>query len=442
MNSRRGEWKDRIMHKMRKQEHYPIQGITKPVPNAVASGTDDVKVSRKAAAAGLLLSAMLSIAPGLCAFGSDAGAEPAPPPLTDIVPQLAPTTPPTPPSATPLVAAPDSAPGTNTAGARIQFATPVYDFGKVRSGELVKYAYAFTNIGDRLLELTAVRPSCGCTTAGEWSRKVEPGQTGSIPIQFNSGNFNGQVAKTITVTCNDTNKPSVVLQLKGTIWKAVDVTPQYAVLNLTVESPTNSTTVRIVSNEEGPLTLFAPESNNKVFDAEVKTNQPGKEFLVIIKAVPPLPLGSTRGIVSLKTSSTNMPIISITAIANVQPAVGVAPSQITLPAAPLAKAMSYTVSIRNNGTNSLALSEPALNVQGVDVRLREVQQGRYFTVTLNFPEGLVLSEGEKVELNVKSNHPLFPLIKVPVRQLPHPAPVAASAPRQSGPPPVPSAIDR
>lgn len=31
-------------------------------------------------------------------------------------------------------------------GPKIVFATPVYDFGKVRSGEVVKYTYVFTNV--------------------------------------------------------------------------------------------------------------------------------------------------------------------------------------------------------------------------------------------------------------------------------------------------------
>lgn len=96
---------------------------------------------------------------------------------------------------------------------------PEYDFGQIKGGAVVKYTYVFTNVGSSMLEISNVQASCGCTTAGEWSRQVESGKTGSIPIQFNSGNFSGHVGKTITVTCNDPKQPSVVLQIKGTIWK-------------------------------------------------------------------------------------------------------------------------------------------------------------------------------------------------------------------------------
>ncbi len=310
-------------------------------------------------------------------------------------------------------------------GPKMQFATPIYDFGKVKSGELVKYTYVFTNVGGATLQVSNVQVTCGCTTAGEWTRRVDPGQTGSIPIQFNTGGYGGAVGKSITVTCNDTNQPAVVLQIKGNVWKPIEVMPQMAVLNVTAESPSTATTVRIVSNEEAPLTLSAPEGNNAAFAAELKTNQPGKQFELVVRTVPPLLAGNAQGQITLKTSSTNLPVINVTAWANVQPVVVAMPAQIALPMAPLANPMPSAVSIRNNGTNTLALSEAIVNAKGVDVQLRETEPGRAFALALNFPAGFEIAQGEKVELSVKSSHPQFPMIKVPVMQPARPAPPVA-----------------
>src|SRR6516162_3356602 len=131
------------------------------------------------------------------------------------------------PSAAPAAAPTAPAP----AGPKLQFATPVFDFGKTRAGDPVKHVFYFTNPGDATLELSKVRPGCGCTTTGEWTKKVEPGQTGSIPIQVATVNFNGPVVKTVTVDSNDKAQPSTVLQIKGTIWKPVEVNPQMAYFN-------------------------------------------------------------------------------------------------------------------------------------------------------------------------------------------------------------------
>src|ERR1051325_2118484 len=88
---------------------------------------------------------------------------------------------------------------TKPSGAKIVFATPNYDFGKVTAGDPVNYTFYFTNVGTTTLELASVQPSCGCTTAGEWSKSVEPGKSGSIPIRFNSPAMSGPVAKSVTV---------------------------------------------------------------------------------------------------------------------------------------------------------------------------------------------------------------------------------------------------
>src|SRR5579883_286105 len=148
---------------------------------------------------------------------------------------------------------------------KIQFATPIYDFGKVQAGELVKYSYVFTNTGEAQLEVTDVHPSCGCTTAGDWTRTVAPGQTGKISVQFNSANFNGPVFKTVTVASNDKQHPSTVLQLKGTVWKPIEIVPPYTVMNVAPDLTRASSTIKILNHLDEPLAVFSPECNNAAF---------------------------------------------------------------------------------------------------------------------------------------------------------------------------------
>src|SRR5206468_5981602 len=132
--------------------------------------------------------------------------------------------------------APTPAPATTNAP-KIQFAEMAFDFGKVKPTDKPVHEFIFTNTGKALLEITDVRPGCGCTTAGAWDKQVEPGKTGSIPLQFNSANFGGAVAKSATVTCNDPGQSNLVLQNKGTVWKPIDVTPTMAVFNVSSEVP-------------------------------------------------------------------------------------------------------------------------------------------------------------------------------------------------------------
>jgi hypothetical protein len=309
---------------------------------------------------------------------------------------------------------------------KIRFATPVYDFGKVKCGLMVKYSYVFTNIGGQTLEISAVQPGCGCTTAGEWTRKVEPGQTGSVAIQFNSLNFNGPVLKTVSIRCNDPAVPQTVLQLRGTVWRPIDFVPQNAVMNLPPDLPNASTVVKVINNTEEKVTLSPPEVNNRSFVASLSTNVPGKEYQITVSTVPPLPPGNIQAQITVRTSSTNTPVLTIPLWVNVQPAVVVMPPQVALPPAPLQARTAPSITIQNNSTNALVLSDAIVNAPGVEVQVNTLQTGKVYSVTLAFPQGFELPHGRLTEFSVRSSSSQMPLIKVPVTQAPRPVPAAPS----------------
>jgi hypothetical protein len=338
-----------------------------------------------------------------------------------------------------VVPTPPPAVGGPVSGPRIQFATPSYDFGKVQGGQAVKYDYIFTNTGNQTLEVKEVRPSCGCTTTGAWQRQVEPGQTGSIPIQFNSGSYSGPIHKTISVTCNTPNQPVTVLELKGIVWKPVEVTPTYVYFSLTADTPTNdSRSVRIINNDTNVgLNLTQAESSNPAFGAELKTIRPEKEFELVVSLKGPLSPGTLQGTINVKTSSTNLPVVSITAVAMVQQVMMASPTQLILPSGPLVSGTRLGVTIRNNSPGNVTVSEPSFNLQGVGAQLQEVQVGRVYNVLITFPPGFEVPAGQKAELSVKTSHPQYPLVKVPLVQMPRPTPIPQPPPAAvSTPPPV------
>ena len=305
------------------------------------------------------------------------------------------------------------------AGPRIQFPSLVYDFGKVIGDDLVDCVFVFTNTGSALLEVSEVTPACGCMKLAGFSRQAEPGKTGTISVQYNSRHYTGHFAKSVWVTCNDPRRPKVTLEIQGTVWRPIEITPPTAMLNLSAESPSNAATVRIVSNLETPLILSDVASKNPAFAVEVQTNQPGKEYQLLVWTAPPFPTNSQSGQITLKTSATNQPALTINVWANVQPIVTLVPTQIGLPPLPLTNAFAGKIWIENHGTNILKLSEPVVNAKGVTVQMHEDQPGRMFAVTVGFPGGFEAGPEEKLELRLNSNHPLFPVVKVPIAQTPH-----------------------
>jgi hypothetical protein len=234
-------------------------------------------------------------------------------------------------------------------------------------------------------------------------------------VQFNSGSSSGVIGKTVIVLCNDPGQTNIVLQIKGTIWKPVELTPAIAFFSTSSDSQTNEARlIQIVNNMLEPLNLSKPQCTNQAFQATLKTVRPGKEFQLGVTFLQPRECGIFTAPITLTTTSTNLPVISVTAYAMVQPAVGVTPSQLSLPAGPLASSALLNVNIRNNGIRPLILSNPSTDPPGGDVRLQEVQPGRQFILSVNLPAGFRNKPGQNLQIRVATNHPQFPLLKIPI----------------------------
>lgn len=306
---------------------------------------------------------------------------------------------------------------TNLIGPRIKFDSLDYDFGRVRSGTKVKHDFVFTNTGDATLEIKGVTPGCGCTTVGEWTHQVEPGKTGVIPIQFDSSAYSTAVRKTPHLTCNDKTQPLVTFLLHGTVFRSLDVNPQYISLNISPDSDEETNgVVHIVNNDDEPLTLEPPKSNQRFFAAEIRTNVPGKNYDLVIKTVPPLEPGENQGLITLGTSSKSMSSINVFARALVLPLVAVTPAEIMLPAGPLKAKETATVFLRNQGSRPLALSEPSVNANGASATVDVSKPGQIFTAKVDFSTGFEAPAGQQLVLSIKTDNPRVPVIKVNIKQ--------------------------
>jgi hypothetical protein len=301
----------------------------------------------------------------------------------------------------------------------IQFDNKEFNFGRIAFGEFVKHVYVVTNTGTEVLEISNVRPGCGCTTTGEWSRQIAPGQTGTIPIQFNSSHaYGNNITKTVEVTSNAKNEPKATLFLRGSVWKPLEVAPQTAIINVQSDS-TNaaSASVRIVNQTDSEVTLSAPTSSSTAFTAEVKTIEPGKKFDLIVTLHPPFAAGIPPATLSLKTSLTNVPTLNVTAIASVQPAVQVSPGQITLAGSP-DHWTTNRVLIRGNGNTELALQDPQASDSRLQVKILQLGAHGLYNLLVAVPPDYEIPRGQRVNVTVRTNHPHYPLITIPIAQIP------------------------
>lgn len=84
----------------------------------------------------------------------------------------------------------------------ISFQETTFDFGTINGGDTKKHNFIFTNTGVNPLVIFNVQGTCGCTIPGWSSKPVNPGDTGHIAIEFDSGNEHGLQNKKVRVLAN------------------------------------------------------------------------------------------------------------------------------------------------------------------------------------------------------------------------------------------------
>ena len=94
-----------------------------------------------------------------------------------------------------------------------------HEFGAVKAGLPLSFTFKFKNKGKGALEISEVKPSCGCTK-GEFDKVVQPGKEGKITLSIaKTDTYSGPIVKTATVKSNDPEQESVVLTLRANFTK-------------------------------------------------------------------------------------------------------------------------------------------------------------------------------------------------------------------------------
>ncbi len=103
----------------------------------------------------------------------------------------------------------------------------IKDVGTVPKGEKIIHDFQIRNDGDAPLEITNVRPACGCTVA-EYDKVIAPGKVGKVHAEMDTVTFNGAIAKGVSVFTNDPATPELELTIRAKVEPYIAVKPGYA----------------------------------------------------------------------------------------------------------------------------------------------------------------------------------------------------------------------
>ncbi len=198
---------------------------------------------------------------------------------------------------------------------------PTLDWGTVKpptSGHL-EGTIRIKNVGNQLLKLTEIKPGCGCTKTDPDKTELKPGEISTMGVKLNIATTqSGMVQKNITVYSNSATDSVLTLWLKADIDRAVRIEPSpYFAFNGAVAGEPVSASVFIVNADKIDLVVsdFKVDPPMTINVKDKTVIKPG-ERLELVVSMTPVKAGPITGTITLKSSNTDNPEITLSAYGN------------------------------------------------------------------------------------------------------------------------------
>ncbi|HOQ90878.1 MAG TPA: DUF1573 domain-containing protein, partial [Candidatus Hydrogenedentes bacterium] len=328
-----------------------------------------------------------------------------------------------------------------TAKPKIVCDEPTFNFGERDADTVVEHTFVLRNAGNATLEITEVKPGCGCTTTNLETRTLAPGQEVKLGAKLDLKGRQGLQTKPIMVMSNDPETPSLQLTMTGTAIPAIEVDPQMVNFMNVMDDNPREQTIRIVAKKEG-VTFKVLEVTAQDLDAfthELKEITPGKEYAIELKSKGALPEGSKNGRLIIRTDNQQRPAILVNVATYVIGALKVMPNMINVRGSDIpGETESQQISVMPGRVAAFELLEAVPPVEQIKTEIRKISDNNYVVKLEGIPRD---SSIEGKELILKTNLAEKPEIKVPFHvfnfRVPGKTPAKPAGPATPAAPPKP-----
>ncbi len=315
------------------------------------------------------------------------------------------------------------APATTPAAApQVVVAEPVHDAGSVSKGEKVTVDFVLENRGSAELEVTDVRPACGCTVAS-FDRKIAPGGKGKVHAVLDTVDFQGAIAKTVTVLTNDPANPKLTLTIKAKIEPHVAVFPGYAryVYVQTLEPGTLVQTLWALDQQDFRVLEvqspypFIHATLREAAEDERHADGIGRQWRIEMSIQPDATVGPLREFLVVKTNHPKQKEVRIPISGFVRPLLHVTPQVADFGAVDgLSEPREIELTLVNFGNDTITIEGIDSDRKGVAAKAMATELGRRFKilVTLSPEAGKGHLAGT---LKIKTSNPKMPVVELPVK---------------------------
>jgi hypothetical protein len=306
-----------------------------------------------------------------------------------------------------------ASPAAGTAGTRpvIEVPETKKDGGVVEEGTVVPFRFTVANRGAADLEITQVRPSCGCTIT-KWDRVVKPGGQSVVEASMNTLYFHGAVAKHLTVISNDPDRPQMELTITARVTPLVKISPSTAAL-LSVDDRPVTQEFTLERSGGHPMKIAQVIPNAPYLKTEV-TPLPGEgRYKLAVTATMETPFG--RSTVPLVVRTDLQKGGMLTFVLTVDRGIVIVPPMIFYGMLP------HHIKVPPQATVTITRISPAFHVKSVTAddpklapRLETVRDGAEYRVTVTYAGGWEIGL-KRQTLTILTDDPKQPEIKIPIQ---------------------------
>ncbi|MCS7181803.1 MAG: DUF1573 domain-containing protein [Thermoanaerobaculum sp.] len=297
----------------------------------------------------------------------------------------------------------------------------IKDFGVVTKGEKIRAVFEVRNTGKATLEVTQVRPTCGCTVA-EFDRTIPPGGKGKLVAEVDTTDFTGPISKAVLVYTNDPAMPALTVVVKADVQAFIDVVPRgFVRLNVLQGEPAEEKVILVPSQpvdfkvlgvDTGTAPVTASFRKLEAGEAIPGRHQPQWEVSFKLPANAPVGVFSQKA--TVKTNLDKSPTVNIALNGVVRAIVMVSPPTVDLGTVPNDAPVGRALMVINNRQNhDLQIANAKVTSDLFTVEVTPLQPGQRYQVAVTLKAGAPKGT-HKASLVLETNDPVSSRIEVPV----------------------------
>jgi hypothetical protein len=272
---------------------------------------------------------------------------------------------------------------------------PVFDGGEVAKGADVRHDFGIKNDGSAPLEITDVRPACGCTVAS-YDKTIAPGAVGKVHATVDTLNFQGPIAKALTVFTNDPDNPQLTLTVKVKVTPFVNVSPGYARFAATRgETGGQMKAVETLYAPDGGLTAitgidspypFITATFREAQEGEKLPNIAARQFRVEVTLASDAQVGPLSANLTVHTNHPKAPLVAIPITGFVRPTIAVTPPVGDFGTLHLTEPYSRTINVKSFATEPIHVTSVETDSKGITASFKPVRDGKEYELLVTLPK--------------------------------------------------------